>query len=874
MAKIFFKIFVLSVVLITFANAATLNEDTFDSNTDGWSGSGVSWYSGGWLFIDHGKTASKTYDFGSSYANQTITITLYAYKTNNWESNDKIRIYANGSTVYNSNNGGTISFDTTFDGNGKLVLKIKTNTSSSNEDLYIDYVTIEGEDLSGTGAFSSRYETNLMGNMKVIGNTVLCPQNSSGQCIESGKTGSNISNAQEDLRYVDVDSNSSTFNSSSATLEDDAIVPTTDDLEPAKIVWAGLYWSGYLHTDDAADRSYESGASFAVFTSQYSSLQSESDILTLINNHQVQLTVNGATYTISGELLGTNDYYTSTNYSGKSYAMFADITSLLEGEDPRATYTVANIPSMEGVTNNVDISGFQNKRYIIDSTGTSFNGYNYNSVSSYTRQDGLGNSGAWSIVIIYENTSTGEKTRNAAVFDGFASLGEIEEVTIAVEGFLTPSSGEVDSTLSVFANEGDKYITGDYMQLSDDSGSFHFLGSSSNYFDSSVTGIDTKNPDMTNNQGIDIHTENVGDANSGEDIISNDQTSTNIKIGTDGDYYYPIMVAFATELYKPELCYDYSGLVGDSIIVPIDSNRTFSVSKWTSSDPFYIKTLIRSEEADFDLVNTGLKVILKDTNGTSISSKLSFDLSKTKISPNSTNAYTEEGELYAYDGDSSMFPLGEEWKANEPNGGILGPDEVTYAKAAFDFLTGDTIDGKFDLELHTYLQLNPDDLTELTPYTYSTADGSLSLCKRNYIYDPIWLWFNVEPSGSDSANTDTERYSLLTQIVGRAFDIDIVSYSAASNYETEQTIDDITVDLELINAGGFQNDSNNSFDSICGDNSNAITDGQFVLFDNASRVTLNNFESDTALENAAFRVWILTVEDDNGTREIVPSHLF
>ncbi|MEJ2488727.1 MAG: PA14 domain-containing protein [Sulfurovaceae bacterium] len=678
--------------------------------------------------------------------------------------------------------------------------------------------------------FNLRYKANLMGNMKVIGNTVLCPRNWRGQCI----TNTSQRNDAVNLRYVDIDSDATTFNSSSATFEDSAISPDSDNPQPARIVWAGLYWSGYLHTYEAADGTQ----------SQFTNLTSNTNTVTnAINNHTIQFRAGNDTYNIvnnnGDKVLGFSQFVNFTQYKSFNYACFADVTNLLKDKDPVTTYSVANVPSMEGQTNRGSIG------------------------------DGLGNSGAWSLVIIYENTSVGEKTRNVSVFDGFSVIDGSNSRTITVNGFLTPSSGSVDSTLSVFANEGDQNIAGDRFILTnldgDNAGQNVTLKNATNainnFFDSSITGVPTRTPNLVNNQGIDIHTEQMGE--DGYNIMANNQTAVSIQFTTTGDVYYPSMVAFATELYRPELCYDFAGLIGDNITVPIDSNRTFSISKWGDTDPFYIKAFIRSEEADFNLVNTSMKIIMKENNGSVMSGKLAFDLAKTEVSPNSINGYLP---AIGITGESDMFSIGEN---NSVTGGTIGVSENTYAKAAFDFLTGNTIDGKFNLELHTSLQLNPGDPNDLTSYVYSTANGSLPLCARDYVYDPIWLYFNVERAGSNTASTPVDKYSLLTQMVGRTFDIDVVSYSGAPSYTTEQTINNIAVDLELINAGGFENNSSAGYDSVCNDSGNAVTDGQFVVFNNKSRVSINDFISDTALESAAFRVWVLTKTEEDGTSTIV-----
>ena len=80
---------------------------------------------------------------------------------------------------------------------------------------------------------------NLKGNVRIIGNTVLQYNSANPQQL----TNSNII-----LSYVDIDNNQNTFNSSSATIDN---IYADVDITNARIQWAGLYWQGYLHRDNA-----------------------------------------------------------------------------------------------------------------------------------------------------------------------------------------------------------------------------------------------------------------------------------------------------------------------------------------------------------------------------------------------------------------------------------------------------------------------------------------------------------------------------------------------------------------------------------------------------------------------------------------------
>ena len=104
--------------------------------------------------------------------------------------------------------------------------------------IYVDYFRlIDNSNNENNEYFDKRYYNNLKGNIKIIGNSVLK------SIVDNGK-----SNAELILKYIDIDSSSNTFNSSSANI--DSIVDDID-INKSKIVWAGLYWVGYLHNDQA-----------------------------------------------------------------------------------------------------------------------------------------------------------------------------------------------------------------------------------------------------------------------------------------------------------------------------------------------------------------------------------------------------------------------------------------------------------------------------------------------------------------------------------------------------------------------------------------------------------------------------------------------
>lgn len=85
-------------------------------------------------------------------------------------------------------------------------------------------------------SFTSRYSTNTQGDILLIGNTLMtCSTTGTngGQCVSTRNGAGSLNNNSFTMIYLDADSDPSTFNSSSATLN----LPAG-----ATVLWAGLYW--------------------------------------------------------------------------------------------------------------------------------------------------------------------------------------------------------------------------------------------------------------------------------------------------------------------------------------------------------------------------------------------------------------------------------------------------------------------------------------------------------------------------------------------------------------------------------------------------------------------------------------------------------
>jgi len=191
-----------------------------------------------------------------------------------------------------------------------------------------------------------------------------------------------------------------------------------------------------------------------------------------------------------------------------------------------------------------------------------------------------------------------------------------------------------------------------------------------------------------------------------------------------------------------------------------------------------------------------------------------------------------------------------------------------------------TFNGNFDINLDSKISF---DGINKVPYKLSTSVPENSVfyigrCDINPVYNPVYGQFNIERGDSDFNQADAQRYSLYTQVVGVPYQISLASYKKDSNgkYDEKNPIN-ATVELELIDAGTYDNNSSAGFDSVCSDPDTHTSYGKFVKFNNKSRVKLKvpndftpingkeTYPKNLALKNAAFRVWVLTKKsgDDN-----------
>jgi len=150
---LFLLLFIFISSTTSIMAATTLADDTFDAQNDleGYYktfGTGdIRWtYSSGtgWMVIDRDTTARKDYNFGTNYANKTVTIEVGYWVPYSWESSDKFRVRTNGTWHNYYNEGGyeVITLDVPLDSNGKLDFRLRPVTDDDDKIAYVNYVKI------------------------------------------------------------------------------------------------------------------------------------------------------------------------------------------------------------------------------------------------------------------------------------------------------------------------------------------------------------------------------------------------------------------------------------------------------------------------------------------------------------------------------------------------------------------------------------------------------------------------------------------------------------------------------------------------------------------------------------------------------------
>ena len=355
--------------------------------------------------------------------------------------------------------------------------------------------------------FTPRFDKSLKGDILLIGNNILNAQKdavwwpSYQAAIDPNSAyDGNGFNSNFTMKYIDVDSDNSTFSSSSANLK-------ISNPDCYKIVYAGLYWSAILQQTDRKG----------------------------IENVKLKLP-NATSYVdIAGKIIFDTKNDPIGDDKNKAYACYADITNLVSNlTDAQGTYTVANVISSEGKNGGTGLSAGWSIFVVYEDPTlpakyiTTFDGF-------------TGIDGKTSLDIDVSGFKT-IPTGPVKIKFAFSAL----EGDQAIDGDYL----EINGTKISATNAANNVIRNNN----------NFFNSSITYIDP-ATGktadfLDRK-PNSKNTLGFDAGVLNIDNpekpGSPGGVIIGNNATSAKIKLGTTQDVYFYYFNAFAIDIIEPKI---------------------------------------------------------------------------------------------------------------------------------------------------------------------------------------------------------------------------------------------------------------------------------------------------------------------------------
>lgn len=352
--------------------------------------------------------------------------------------------------------------------------------------------------------FTPRYSETINGDFTMIANNVLSRD------AVNAYNGSQSNHDFSDNIFVDIDSDPTTFNSSSANLANPA--PGSSCLTIERVF---LYWA-------AADKEYEVDGGGNVIAGD-----GGAEVSWNYNDIKLMLPGNtgyGTTLTADEVIYrGRDDHFVND-----PYICVKDITNMVQGlTNPFGAYQVANVKATEG---------------------------------SLLGHDGgiVGTSGGWQIVFVWQSPTMPQK--NITLFDGYAHITATENnFDVTFDGFQTVPNGRVNANMVIGSFEGDRGISQDQLLIFNTNGVWEPLSTpmrpADNFFNSSITtyGNDflDRMPASTNTLGYDASLFEL--RNNGNRLITNNQTSAVVRMTSNQETYGLYLLGLAVEVWEPSL---------------------------------------------------------------------------------------------------------------------------------------------------------------------------------------------------------------------------------------------------------------------------------------------------------------------------------
>lgn len=827
-----YKFFILFILLFSTLNAAdyTCNGETVTNINNTTVDASAS-------YVTSGVNQTARYFQFKTNKDGEVTISQNNNKPVSGYYNHKLEVGTGSCGSSNIHAGsGTTSDSVTFElkaGQTIYVRVVENNYQNElNFDIDFNFVVKDIKDhiCSNPRPFALRSNQVIAGDLIAIGNSNICADDDDdGECDDDQLKRNDTSNIifinSTSSSQVD-SSHSGLTNTSGSTLS----LPTN-----ATVIWAGLYWQGELwDMKDDTEYAKQPLANQVKFKTPGSSYQD----LTADDYNYFFVKMNSGN---SGDAIWRNKDRYEMHYQG-----FKDVTSLVDSAG-EGEYWLANIQATTGKLWYPGVEAAWTLQVIYsDPAGQP---------RSISVSDGFYG--------LYSNGSAGDDYANeinglygSSCPTGGANTGAYDySINFDITGFVTPVNTGFDTDFTVFVTESDpdgaQYNSSYPEQLSvtlNDGSRFYIDGPNANpsttdawaYAITNKDGSDNTNRTPNYNYPIGMTIKNYTKT----DALDTNQTSTNIKFQTDGDRLIIGVIGFATDLRKPNLCYDYAYSQNTLYFTEEnDGSNAPRIVGNVSNDDIDVKLFIKNKESDILAenmsvhildINTSQATYVRDTTGVLYYG----DVARTQI---------DDSSLNVSDSYIKNIPIGD-----------LSNQEYFYTYYSLSPSVS-----SIDIPLNARVDYNitlPTGGTDITiPYQlYLNSD--IEMCSNNsFNYTPAKGIFNVVHNklyDKDVTGGTNQAYNLPTQVVGRVGNFKVISIDS----NTTDGVDTLTpvstmVSIEMIDLNAF-----NTTEISCGELNSSISEKIWVTFeDNATSTPFDNslvpssFYSQ-ARQSASFRI--------------------
>ncbi|QCI27856.1 hypothetical protein [Caminibacter pacificus] len=764
--------------------------------------------------------------------------------------------------------------------------------------VIISSATVFTDDYSDFGLINPQETRNIYGNYAVIGNTVegvtLCKSLESNESITICPIKKDDNFHFYNNKYIARYLITSDIDDENISLEYGSVAYLKLPADAKKIVWAALFWQGHINNYSYLSSNYTSNISLDDGYDKYYTNQSDDHKYI----YDYYSDINQTYYNLSNDLPENNidkikDMYANLVglkignynfriveadelfYKGDS-RYFCKLTSGCEDFKGDEENHLDDFEKRNGVkygayvvldSNYLDMLNSQLS--IIKSSGLPIQISNL--VTSQGLDSKLGNYGAWSLVVIYteDTQDPNAKLRSINIYKGFKNLySSIPNLSITVDHLVLPHNGAVESQMTVFSAEGEKSNIGDYVDINDINLTENAPGfDPNNEFDSVLSDDILRIPMLENNNGIDIDNFDASVAMTKIRDANPDASeySATLNVHTTVDGIFLGMIAFATELYQPRICYYIDTIRdGDKIIyqngqfidnAQIDPSKEYNITIWYSN--------MKKDPLDEDIADAKDVKIFMSThyfeyvqNTTSMKNIGWNDFIHQSDEPND--------DLFTFYADTNLSKYNIGDGADENNGGLLrvaSNFDDNNAKVYVNFLgkfnvdenaTQIDLDGVFNFKASfetDWVKIEDDNAQEIVKCVpFNTVAN---------VYTPPFGTFNaVEPNNlqtilnqnSDPADENDPLNNLYTKIVNKPFTVDIIHIS-----DDNTTLSDYHgfIMVSVVDANVTNEDELNHKQSIS---------PTFVVF-NGKSVELS-FNVPQAIKNARFRITYIKGDRD------------